>query len=428
MSHWDDPEAVSSMDPLVEEQLGRIVLDGLRATELTRPAYDALRQLIEGRGRSVTCRQLLADLHRVDPRQQLIKHAHEDLTAAMCVLGRDLTLSDLLCELTDADITEQVNRYLIKWCGAFLDHGIASWPMPGREQGFYRAWKQLAAGELSLALGHVDGWNEAIRALPDRADDSLLQTLDSLQIDEDRQTNYLSRRLLQLPGWAALIKWREHHPLHPHQQRYHIDLVEFLAVRLFCESMLIKQVCRRVWGVDGTVQSLHHLHHDHPCEFFVRRELHRGGLPNFLETRIRELLRVNPQSDRDEWVQMAEMIWVYREATAPGRDPVHTVCRNAWRLFHLAQFLGLSPAEIQALTVSDTDRLMVTLDAFPSSVHGPVWQRAYEGHYQGELLKHLDQNIYYLGSGRSTSGAAGFLYRRTGGKHPAAHRSARSGL
>ena len=133
------------MDPVVEEQFCRSVLEGLRQSELTRPAYASLRQLIELCDRTSAGRQLLADLHRVDPRQQLIKHAHDDLTAAMRVLGRDLTLSDLLRELTDFDITERVNRYMIKWCGAFLDEGIAGLPMPGREQGFYRAWKQLAA-------------------------------------------------------------------------------------------------------------------------------------------------------------------------------------------------------------------------------------------------------------------------------------------
>jgi uncharacterized protein YbcC (UPF0753/DUF2309 family) len=397
IEHWDDGDLLGGLDPLVEAQLSRIVLEGLRKTELTRPAYDALRQLIEGRGRSVICQQLLTNLHRVDPSQQLLTHAHDDVTAAMRALGRDLTFIDLLRELTDFDITERVNRYMIKWCGAFLDEGIAGLPMPGREQGFYLAWKTLAAGELALVFGNIDGWKAAVQSLPDRADDSLVQTLDSLQIDDEFQADYLRRRLLQLPGWAALIKWREHHPLHPHQQRHHIDLVEFLAVRLFCESLLIKQVCRRLWGVDGTVHCLQRLYHDHPYEFFVRREFSRGGLSDFLNTRIRELLFVNPQRNRDAWVQMAEMIWVYREATAPGRDPVHTVCRNAWRLFHLAQFLGMSPAEIQALSVSDTDRLMATLDAFPSAAHGPVWQRAYEGHYQGELLKHLEKNMYNLG-------------------------------
>jgi uncharacterized protein YbcC (UPF0753/DUF2309 family) len=390
------------VDPFVEEQLCRIVLDGLRETELTRPAYDALQQLIECHGRTFPCQQLLADLHHVDPRQHLVKHAREDLAATISALGHDLTLGDLLHELTDFDITDWVNRYMIKWCGAFLDEGISGIPMPGREQGFYLAWKKLAAGELSIVLGGIDGWNAAVLSLPDRADDSLIKTLDSLQIDDHHQSDYLSRWLLQLPGWAGLIKWREHHPQHPHQQRHHIDLIEYLAVRLFCESMLIKQVCRRMWGLDGTAQSLHHLHREHPCEFYVRRESHRGGLPDSLQARMRDLIYSNLQCDREEWVLMAEMVWIYREATAPGRDPVHTLCRNAWRLFHLAQLLGLSAGEIQALSVSDIGQLIATLEEFPSSAHGPVWQRAFEGHYQRDLLKGLDQNTHHvsLQSGR----------------------------
>ena len=46
-------------------------------------------------------------------------------------------------------IVEQINRELIKWCEAFLDEGHATWPMPGREKGFYAAWKLLAQKEWS---------------------------------------------------------------------------------------------------------------------------------------------------------------------------------------------------------------------------------------------------------------------------------------
>jgi len=184
IDHWDGPDTTGNVDPVVEEQLCRIVLDGLRETELTRPAYDALRQLIECRDRAYACRQLLADLRHVDPRQYLVKHAREDLAATMSALGHDLTLSDLLRELTDFDIVDWVNRYMIKWCGAFLDEGIAGISMPGREQGFYLSWKKLAADELSLVLGGIDGWNAAVLALPDRADNSLLQTLSSMQIND----------------------------------------------------------------------------------------------------------------------------------------------------------------------------------------------------------------------------------------------------
>lgn len=63
-----------------------------------------------------------------------------------------------------------------------------------------------------------------------------------------------------------MIKWRE--------QRHHIDLIEYLAVRLLPESMLIEQVRRSMWGLDGTAQRFHHLHREHPYKFLVRRELH----------------------------------------------------------------------------------------------------------------------------------------------------------
>ena len=401
IGHWDDLNTKGRVDPLVEEQLCRIVLEGLRETELTRPAYDALRQLIELCDRTSACRQFLDELHRLDPRQHLIEHARKDLTATMSALGDDLDLSDLLLELTDFEFTDWVNRYMIKWCGAFLDEGISGFPMPGREQGFFLSWKKLAAEECSLVLGGIDGWTAAVLALPDRADDSLIQILGTLQIDDRHQSDYVSRQLLKLPGWAGLIKWREHRPRHPHQELHHIDLIEYLAVRLFCESMLIKQVCRRVWGLDGTTQSLHNLHREHPCQFFVRRELHRGGLPETLDMRVRHMIRTNPQHDQDDWVHLAEMIWAYREATASGFEPVHTFCRNAWRLFQLAQLLGLSPAELQALSMNGTNRLLATLEEFPSSSHGPVWQRAFEGHYQHDLIKGLDQKIQH------TSGQGG---------------------
>lgn len=56
--------------------------------------------------------------------------------------------------------------------GAFLDEGIAGLPMPGREQGFYLAWKTLGAGELVLVFENIDGWKAAVRLSPTE------QTLD----------------------------------------------------------------------------------------------------------------------------------------------------------------------------------------------------------------------------------------------------------
>lgn len=392
VNEWDGALLADHSYDDLEATLCRTVREGLRETELTRSAYDALRRLLEHRNRIFACRQLLADLHHFDPRERLVRHSREDLTATMERVGHSLTLSELLHDITGVDIAECVNRYMIKWCGAFLDQGIAGWSMPYRQLGFYRAWRKLATEELSLGLGEVDGWHEAVLNLPERPEDCLLHTLRSLQIPEQHHAPYLTRRLLKLSGWAALVKWREHHPLHFKQIEEHIDLVEYLAVRLFCESMLIKRACREIWGLEGTVPKLHDLHRDHPYEFYLRREFFRGGLPDYLESRCRFLLHANPQSNRDRWIRTAEMVWKYRQATALGRDPLPTACQHAWRLFHLSQLLGLSAGNLRKLSPSDGDRLLAMLDKFPSSAHGPIWQAAYEGYYQRELLDRLAQN------------------------------------
>lgn len=392
--HWSDGEQDGpNHDALQEEHLCRVILEGLRPTDLTRKGFQALDELVTLRGRTSARRRLMADLRKLDPREQMIKTAHTILAEKMAHLGHDLTLSDFLRRMTGLDLTAQVNQYMIKWCGAFLDEGLAAWPMPGRAQGFYAAWKALAEHDWSFALAGVRGWGEAVRGLPDRADDALIATLHALGIPEDHWSDYLAKRLVQLPGWAGLIKWREHRPQYPRQQAEHIDLVEYLAVRLFCESLFIKHVCRTVWNLDGTARSLHRLFRDHPSEFMVRRELSLGGLPPYLAERARNLLKKNPQGlDREDWIRLAEMIWVYRESQTPGHSSIHTLCRNAWRLFHLAQFLGFSAGEVRSLSVDETDRLLQVLDSFPSSAHGPVWLHAYEHHHQEQILQHLAHN------------------------------------
>ena len=390
--HWGHGHTKPSVDPLLEERLCHVIREGLRDTELTRPAYEALQQLIQHRDRSQSCRQLLVDLHHLDPRYHLIKRSHEELAATMGAVGHHLTLSDVLHQLTGTDIANRVNRYMIQWCGAFFDQAIAGWPMPSRKLGFYRAWKLHAAKELSLALGGVEGWNEAIAALPDRADDSLLLTLHSLQIPEQDYANYLARRLVKLYGWAGLVKWREQHPHDPWQEREHVDLIEYLAVRLFCESLLIRQTCQTIWRLEGTIPKLSQLLRDHPYEFYLRREFFRGNLPDYLRSRCTSLFLTNPQQDRDQWIRLAEMVYAYREATAVGRDPLQTACRSSWRLFQLFQLLGLSAGELRGIGETGVDRLLSLLDSLPPSAQNPIWQHAFERHYQQGLLEHLEHN------------------------------------
>ncbi len=73
-------------------------------------------------------------------------HAAEDVA-----LPAQRTVGDWLDVLADASIVEQINGQMTKWTAAFVDEGIAGWSMPGREAGFYQAWRSLRSGTWAVA-------------------------------------------------------------------------------------------------------------------------------------------------------------------------------------------------------------------------------------------------------------------------------------
>lgn len=123
-----------------------------------------------------------------------------------------------------------VDRLVIKWLTAFLDEGQATWSMPGRERGFYRAWRTLARYDRELP--------EAARVseLPEDPLDALLSLLAG--VPEAQYEALLSAQLAALPGWAGYIRWRANHGHNPWQRAYPISLADYLAVRLSIGKLL----------------------------------------------------------------------------------------------------------------------------------------------------------------------------------------------
>ena len=139
-------------------------------------------------------------------------------------------------------IADQINRESIKWCEAFLDEGHATWSMPGRERGFYRAWKFLAQREWSPC--GIKGSQEKLARLPAVPEDALLESLTALGILPDARQNYLGFHLTALPGWAGFIKWRADQSDYEWQRSYPVDLVQYLAVRVWYERELVAKSLR----------------------------------------------------------------------------------------------------------------------------------------------------------------------------------------
>ena len=239
-------------------------------------------------------------------------------------------------------IGEQINREMIKWCEAFLDEGHATWPMPGREKGFYTAWKRLAQKEWSPC--GIKNAREKLVRLPAQPDDALLESLGVLGIDAESRQEYLSLHLAALSGWAGFIKWRADQSEYAWQLAYPIDLVQYLAVRLWYERELVQQTCRKTLGIDGSAQAL-------------SAEIHRRG----------------------------ELAPTVSGEGAGDRARLSA----AWRLLALARALEVDPALVTQTPTDNLLSLLGWLDDFPESAHGPVWLKAFEAGYRRQLLEKL---------------------------------------
>lgn len=262
------------------------------------------------------------------------------------------TVGDWLDQLASASVVARINDQMAKWTAVFVDEGMAGWSMPGREAGFFRAWRNLAEDDLSGRFLGIAGFRQKVRALPEAAEDALVQSLEKLEIPEPRRPGYLTRHLAQLPGWAGYIRWLGDNPDYPGQLGRPIDPLQYLAVRLFYEAELAEAVCRREWGIPGTVSAI-----------------------------------------RTWWQSRPDLYRQRTDAASHGVDSrTARVCRDAWRVFRLAQFLDLAPAEIRALESPQMATLLEWLDLFPEDRQGPVWLEAYESVYRDDLIGRLQVN------------------------------------
>jgi hypothetical protein len=288
--------------------------------------------------------------------EQLAERAAAAARAAVKkIIEKESTLGprELLATWCDRNlgtqIAEQINRELIKWCEAFLDEGHATWPMPGREKGFFGAWKSLATREWS-PCGIKDQRRKLAR-LPVEPDGALLDSLTALGIPREFWQDYLSLHLTALPGWAGFIKWRADQSEYEWQQSYPVDLVQYLAVRLWYEHELVQKACRRTLGIDGAF----------------------GALSAYAQT-------LGSSSSM-------------HGAGEPGR---RAALADGWRLVELGKALNVDAAVLLDAPAENLRLLLDWIEGFPEAQHGPVWLKAFEAGYEEELLAKLQPNLAIL--------------------------------
>ncbi len=310
-------------------------------------------------------------------------------------IGAPLTLRDIIIKLSGIDILDSVRPQLIRICASTLDEGIAAWQNPDNNHlGLYSTWRAVLKYDADPFLHELPNWQEALAELPEAAIDAIILQLTQLEIPQQHWASYLQRLALEIPGWAGMINWRQHHPSYLSQDLAPPTLADFLAIRLTLDRLWLNHVCMEIWNTPATLTTLHAYFRKNLAEFTVRLYLYKGNLPEYL-TQLAETLTIKADPERQSraaWQQLTELIWTWKCYRIAGQNDGHRAHNTGWRLFRLCQHLGLTPNQVKGLNKSDLLAMLDVLNQFDETARQKIWLTAYEINYRERLLSTLSAN------------------------------------
>lgn len=133
------------------------------------------------------------------------------------------------------DLDQIVHPPVIRLVGAYLDQGIAYWPMPLREEGLMAASRKIMSQAGAISRKHLTLVGQEFQRQVQKsmsAEDIVMDALDRLAVPADEWEEFITAEIIALPGWAGMIRMLENDvTLAPHD-RVRCSLMEFLALRL----------------------------------------------------------------------------------------------------------------------------------------------------------------------------------------------------
>lgn len=307
-------------------------------------------------------------------------------------LATQYTLAEWCDQTFGTNVQDQINSEIIKWVGGFLDEGHAPWGMPMRQKTFYRAWKELALDDSSGSILGIQDWKSKILNMPDRPEDAVLESLSQLAIPKNLWEDYFSLQLAQLSGWTGFIKWRSEQTDYDWQNAFPIDLIKYMAIRLFYERELVMLACQEKLAISGTYASIIDYLNNHSTGYGLYKEFRSRVLPDEVVDFLNmSLFTQNPLNihalDRCD----SRLISTWEQVRGKQEAESQTLM-----VMHIAQALGVPIEELVKSTPDALSSLLDWIKQFPESQHGPIWLEALESSYINSFVQKISPNIKKL--------------------------------
>ena len=288
-------------------------------------------------------------------------------------LGGDTPLCEAIDALYGTQISATLDDLLIKSCLDFFDEGQSTMAMPGREQGFFRAWSRLSRHNLKMFLRglHIDQVLQGIET----PEGMIARAMRTQEVPEEHWVGNFTRELARLHGWAGFIRWRQNARNYYWAQQYPADLVDFLAVREALVLALLKEEHQP--GMPATAPELAAMLDQRPYEVFLRLQYHSGNVLPELAHRIHDTILRGDTPDIRRLFDRYTRLLRADEAQ-----------RSAGALKTWGDAAGITPA-LQNLDEPAFAKLLTALRAFEAG-EGMIWLRAMESHAIGQFGRGID--------------------------------------
>jgi len=150
---------------------------------------------------------------------------------------------DRLLAATGVDADHLAHPLLIRFTAAFLDQGVAYWPMPEREHGLLAAFRALYGRAGGPPDPFLRGLPACLRAQRGWAAERTARwALAELGVPEEDHAEVVTATLLSLRGWAGMVRQFEVRPDRAPVEPRPARLVDYLAVQLTLDLFAARHV------------------------------------------------------------------------------------------------------------------------------------------------------------------------------------------